>query len=174
MDRAARLSAVTAALLVAAAACATTGDLRNAEGTGTTRFYGAPFEAVWQAALEAIDTYGLQLDRADDFDRFIAATHVPDRTGTGREDEIAVSADQGERIGIFVDSVAPGVWGVEIVTRRRFALDPQRLSWAQDLFSVIERRLGQARVEPPPGAVDTVPADTATDGAAPSGGADGR
>ena len=169
MDRAARVSTVTAALLVTVAACATTGDLRNAEGTGTTRFYEAPFEAVWQAALEAIDTYGLQLDRADDFDRFIAATHLPDRTGTGREEEVAVTADQGERIGIFVDSVAPGIWGVEVVTKRRFALDPQRLGWAQDIFYVIERRLGRARVDPPSGADDTLPADSATSGGGPAG-----
>lgn len=154
MDRANRVSAVIGILVVAGAACATTGDLRDAEGTGTTRFYEASFEPLWQAALEAVDAYGLKLDLADDFDRFIAATHLPERTGTGREDEVAVTAEQGERIGIFIDSVAPGVWGVEVVTRRRFALDPERLSWAKDIFSVIERRIGRAAVDPPPGAVD--------------------
>lgn len=149
-------------LVLAAAACATLDDLRRAEGTGTTRFYEAPVEALWQAALEAVEANGLRLDRADDFDRFIAATHAPERTGTGREEEIAVTADQGERVGIFIDSVAPGVWGVEVVTRRRFALDPARVGWAEDIFYVIERRLDDARVEPPPGAVDSVPGDSAS------------
>lgn len=153
---------VLAIVLVLAAACATLDDLRRAEGTGTTRFYEASVEALWQAALEAVEANGLRLDRADDFDRFIAATHAPARTGTGREEEIAVTADQGERVGIFIDSVAPGVWGVEVVTRRRFALDPQRVGWAEDIFYVIERRLDDARVEPPPGAVDSVPGDTAS------------
>lgn len=174
MDRVTRVSTLIAALVVVGPACATTGDLRNAEGTGTTRFYEAPFEAVWQAALEAVDAYGLKLDRADDFDRFIAATHVPDRTGTGREEEVAVTADQGERIGIFVDSVAPGVWGVEVVTRRRFALDPERLGWAEDIFYAIERRIGRARVDPPPGALDTLPPDSAAAGSGPSVRGDGR
>lgn len=148
------------ALLATALGCASTQNLRQSRGEGTTRYYEAPFERVWRAAVEAIEANGLRLDEADDHERFIAATHLPDRTGTGREDEVAVTADQGERIGVFVDSVAAGVWGVEVVTKRRFALDPNRLGWAEDIFYVIEQRLDGARVTPPPGAVDTVEADT--------------
>ena len=71
-----------------------------------------------------------------------------------------MSADQGERIGIFVDSVAPGTWGVEVVPRRRFALDPSAQAWKRAVFLVIERELGEdARV---PG---RTPADTAREGA---------
>lgn len=154
-------------LLVTALGCASTQNLRQSRGEGTVRYYEAPFERVWQAAVEAIGANGLRLDEADEYERFIAATHLPDRTGTGREDEVAVTADQGERIGVFVDSVAAGVWGVEVVTKRRFALDPNRLGWARDIFYVIEQRLDGARVTPPPGAVDTVPADSAARDTAP-------
>lgn len=169
MKRTALATALAAAALAAAAGCATTESLRQSRGQGTTRYYEAPFGQLWRAAVEAIEANGLQLDRADDYERFIAATHVPERTGTGREEEVAVGADQGERIAVFVDSVAPNVWGVEIVTKRRFALDPNRLGWAQDIFYVIEQRLGDARVTPPPGAVDTVGADTAAGGGAAGG-----
>lgn len=150
-------------LLLAAVvgACATTESLRNARGEGITRFYEATFDELWSAALTAVRANNLQLDRADDFDRFIAATHPYARSPNDPEESVTVGAQQGERIGIFVDSVAPGIWGVEVVTRRRFALDPNKLGWAQDIFYVIERRLGDVRVEPPPDAVDSAGADTA-------------
>lgn len=164
MKRIALTTALVAASLAMAAGCATVESLRESKGEGTTRFYEAPFEAVWRAAVAAIEANGLRLDRADDYERFIAATHEPERTGTGREEEVAVTADQGERIAVFVDSVAPGVWGVEVVTRRRFALDPNRLGWAKDIFYVIERRLDDARVSPPPGVADSVGADSIVGG----------
>lgn len=164
-----RLRRGTILLLVAAAAaaCATTESLRRSRGEGVTRFYRAPFEEIWSAALAAVEANNLQLDRADDFDRFIAATHLYSGSANDPDQSVTAGAQQGERIGIFVDSVAPGIWGVEVVTRRRFAFDPDKLPWAKDIFYVIEQRLGDAQVEPPPGAVDG-------SGAADTAGAGGR
>lgn len=143
------LSALSLALL---GACATTGGLREQRGEGLSRFYGAPFERVWQAALRAVEANNFRLDRADESDRFIAATRLPSGEPVGPPDEsVAVSADQGERIGIFVDSLGAGTWTVEVVTRRRFALDPTAEDWARDVFRVIERELGDdARLPGPP------------------------
>lgn len=133
----------TATLSLAALACATTGSMLETRGDGITRYYEAPFDAVWSAAVHAIRANGLRLDEENAGDRYILATHVPERTGDDLDrDRVAVEADQGERIAVFLDSVAPGTWGVEVVTRRRFALDPGKTSWAQDVFWVIERDLG--------------------------------
>jgi hypothetical protein len=139
-------------LLVLLGACATTAGLREQRGQGLTRFYAAPLDRVWEAALRAVEANGLRLDRADRGDRFIAATHLPAGDPVGPpEESVAVSADQGERVGIFVDSVAAGAWSVEVVTRRRFALDPSARDWTRAVFRVIDRELGpDARLPGPP------------------------
>lgn len=154
-------------LLALLGACATTAGLREQRGQGLTRFYAAPFERVWEAAVRAVEANGLRLDRADRGDRFIAATHLPTGDPVGPpEGSVAVGADQGERVGIFVDSVAAGTWSVEVVTRRRFALDPTARDWTRDVFLVIERALGPdaRRPGPPrpePARTDTARTDTA-------------
>lgn len=147
---AARRTAV-AALLLAAGACATTGSLQQQRGDGLTRFYRGSFEEIWQAAVHAVRANNLQLDRTDRSGRFIAATHVPGGTPVGAPDEsVAISADQGERIGIFVDSIKPGTWGVEVVTTRRFALDPTTRTWKRAIFLALERELDpEARLPGP-------------------------
>ncbi|MFQ5679273.1 MAG: hypothetical protein ACE5HP_07420 [Gemmatimonadota bacterium] len=105
---------------------------------------------MWQASLNAIPANGLQLDRANEYERWILATHYPTPSGSGlREEEVTLEADQGERIGVFVDSIGPNRWSVEVVTVKRFALDPAKLEWADDIFWVIERDLnpeGRIRV----------------------------
>ena len=158
-------SMLTAAVLTAAIgsmACATTQSLREARGDGVTRFYEADFGALWEAALHAVEANGLRLDEKDEHDRYIVATNAPQRGGGMDDDRVVVEADQGERIAIFVDSVAPGTWGVEVVTRRTFALDPGKTSWAEDVFWVIERDLGDAaRLE---GEERPAAADSAGDG----------
>lgn len=139
--------------LLLAGACATTGGLLQERGQGTTRFYEAPLEEVWDAALRAVEANGLRLDASDRSERFIAATHLPPDDPVGPpEESVSVGSDQGERVGIFVDSVAPGTWGVEVVTRRRFALDPTARDWARDVFRVVERELGEEARVPGSGA----------------------
>ena len=72
---------------------------------------------------------------------------------------MSVSANQGERIGIFVDSVAAGTWGVEVVTRRRFALDPTAQDWKGAIFAALERELGDRVRVPGPGPPEESPED---------------
>lgn len=156
-----RARALLLVLLVGAAGCATVGDVRSLRGEGLTRYYEAPFEAVWTAALEALEANGLRLDAEDEDEGYIVATRPPGRADMAPDESMAVSADQGERIGIFVDSAGPGVWAVEVVNRRRFALDPSSADWTEDVFWVIEDRLGDdARLDGP---VPSAP-DSATSG----------
>lgn len=144
--------------LLLLAACATTGSLREQRGQGLTRFYEAPFQQIWEAAVHAVEANGLRLDLTDRSERFIAATHLPPDDRLGPPDEsVSVSADQGERIGIFVDSVAPGTWGVEVVTRRRFALDPTAQDWTGAIFAALERELGDGVRVPGPGPPEATP-----------------
>lgn len=148
--------AVLLTLVAAAVGCATIGGVRSLRGDGVTRYYEAPLETVWRAALEAVEANGLRLDDENRHEGYIVATHVPEEQPSMAPDEsVAASADQGERVGIFVDSAGPGVWAVEVVNRRRFALDPSTTDWTEDVFWVIEKRLGgEARIEgpiPPPG-----------------------
>lgn len=137
-----RWGAAALAALLLALACATASSLRDARGEGTTRFYEADFEVLWEAALRAVRANGLRLDERDAYDRYILATNAPQRGGGMDDERVVVDADQGERIAVFVDSVGPGKWGVEVVTKRAFALDPGKTEWAKDIFYVIERELG--------------------------------
>lgn len=166
-------AAGAAALLAGAAlACATTGSMLDARGEGVTRFYETTFDTLWRAARHAIRANGLRTDETSEYDRYIVATNPPDRGGGGfDEDRVAVEADQGERIAVFIDSLAPRTWSVEVVTRRRFALDPGKTPWAEDIFWVIERDLAEgARLEAEealPDSVDRPPTPWAS--ASPSG-----
>lgn len=145
-----RARALLLILLASALGCASVGDIRSQRGEGRTRYYEAPFGAVWRAALEAVEANGLRLDAENRDEGYIVATHLPDRPDMAPEESMAVSVDQGERIGIFVDRAGPGVWAVEVVNRRRFALDPGTTDWTEDVFWVIEDRLGRdARLDGP-------------------------
>lgn len=134
------LAIVLAAL--AAVACATTGGMLDDRGEGVTRFYETTFDSLWAAARSAVRANGLETDDENRSERYIVATNPPDRQTDFDEERVAVDADQGERVAIFVDSLGPRTWGVEVVTRRQFALDPGKTPWAKDVFWVVERYLG--------------------------------
>lgn len=137
------LSALAAGVaLVAAAACATTTDLREARGTGAVRTFEGAFDEVFTAAIESLRGLGMTVDRAHQGERWIAATRRPGELGPGAPEEaVSIQSDQGERIGVFFDSVAPERWEVEVVTVRLFKLDPSRLDWAEEVFFSMEMRL---------------------------------
>lgn len=137
-----RLRAAVLALAVVATACATTANLKKARGTGDVREFEANWKEMWEATLKSVPANGLQLDRANEYERWIVATHLPTQTGSGRaEDEVALEANQGERIGIFLDSIGPGQWAVEVVTMKRFALALDKQEWFEEIFWVIEHEL---------------------------------
>lgn len=156
-----RARALLLTLLAAVLGCASVGDVRSQRGEGLTRYYEASPEAVWRAALDAVEANGMRLDAENREEGYIVATRLPDHPGMAPDESVAVSADQGERVGIFVERAGPGVWAVEVVNRRRFALDPGTADWTEDVFWVIERRLGEdARLDGPIRA-DSTRTDTA-------------
>lgn len=162
------VAAATALLAALAAGCATTGDMRNTRGQGVTRYYETTFGALWSAAQHAVEANGLRTDDTSEYDRYIIATNPPDRGPRGFDDErVVVEADQGERVAVFIDSIAPRTWSVEVVTKRQFALDPGKTPWAKDIFWVIEQDLAEgARLE----AEEALPDSAAGPGSPGSGG----
>lgn len=159
------------ALAAAVAACATTGGMLETRGEGVTRFYETSFDTLWAAARHAIRANGLRTDEESEYERYIVATNPPQRDAGFDEERVAVEADQGERIAVFIDSLAPRTWSVEVVTRRQFALDPGKTPWAQDVFWVIERDLeedARVRRQALPDSVADVPARDTAAGSAPA------
>lgn len=164
------MRARTAVLLVllAAVGCASAGGFRSLRGEGVTRFYEAPFEAVWEAALQAVEANGLRLETEDRQEGLIVASRLPSGRSMAPDESVAVTADQGERIAIFVDSARADLQAVEVVNRRRFALDPDVTDWTEDVFWVIEHRLGgDARVAAPRSAAPDSAVQDSTDRGAP-------
>lgn len=153
-----RAGAPAAAVALLLAACATAASLRDARGMGPTRDFEGSFEEVWQAAVESVRALGISIDRANEEERWIAATRHPSGPGPGAPEEaVSVQADQGERVGVFVDSVALGRWRVEVVTLRLFALDPAKIDWSEDIFFSMALRLDPGSLRIPDSAVQEPP-----------------
>lgn len=160
--RARALRLTLATLLTAVLGCASVGDVRSLRGEGVTRYYEAPLASVWRAALDAVEANALRLDAENRDEGYIVATRLPSRQPDMAPDEsVAVSADQGERVGIFVERAGPGVVSVEVVNRKRFALDTGSTDWTEDVFWIVEKRLGpDARLDGPiPEAADSTRSD---------------
>lgn len=149
------LPCLAAALL--GGACASAGGLAGARGEGVTRYYATDFATLWKAIRASMSFNRLRVQEADRRERHVYAVRSGQRRGPGaREGELAVSSDFGERVAVFVDSVAPGTWAVEVITRRRFALDVTYEDWTRDVFQALEWYLadagGSGDPVPPPGA----------------------
>lgn len=137
-------TAVAAAFLVTG--CATTASLKEARGTGLARVFQGSLEEIWQAAVESVQGLGFERVRANEEERWIAAVRYPSGPGFGApENAVSLQVDQGERVGVFLDSIAPGRWRVEVVTVRLFALDPAKLEWAEEIFFSMATRLDPER-----------------------------
>lgn len=161
--RLARLVLPCLAAAVLAGACASAGGLAGARGEGVTRYYEADFATLWKAIQASMSFNRLQVQEANRRERHVYAVRSGQRRGAGvREGDLAVSSDFGERVAVFVDSVAPGTWAVEVITGRRFALDLTYEDWTRDVFQALEWYLEDAAASggriPPPGGE---PADSA-------------
>jgi len=155
-----------AALLLASGllACASTTSLfedRGPGGAGVIRHYRVPFESVWEAVQASVRFNGFEVVEASRVNGYVLARTPGTNQGPGvREDEMAVTADAGERVAIFVDSIAPDVSSVEVVSKRRFALDVTPRNWTRDVFQAIEWELpDDSRADSLPSLPDSVGGD---------------
>lgn len=131
--------AVAIALGLAAGACVTGVRMLDTRGTGIVRCYFAPEDTLWAAVESGVRESGLVLERLDPENGIVLArSYRPEEVDP---EEMALEADQGERVAIFVDPEGISVWAVEIVNRAAFALDPTPRDWTEALFFTIEARL---------------------------------
>lgn len=145
---AARAPTRAAALAIAAsvAACVTARGIVEERGTGEARCYRAPYDTIWGSAQEALTTLGLVLERANREEGvFVARTYRPE---VRDPEEMALEADQGERVALFVDRDGPDVWVVEVISRPIFELDVTARNWTRDVFLALERVLPESAMDP--------------------------
>ena len=137
------------ALLAAApllTACVTTSALLDARGTGTARCYRMPYDSLWPVVDRSIRWAGLVIENANrDGGFFLARNYEPE---VEAPEDMALDADQGERVAVFLDREGSNVWAVEVVSRPAFALDVTPRDWTVPIFTSLEDRLPEAATEP--------------------------
>jgi hypothetical protein len=129
------------------AGCLTTERLVRARDEGQIRCYQTEFGVVWEAIGRSVALNGLQLEMAVRSERFFLARSGPEPEPRDVED-MAVDANAGERVAVFVDSAGPGMWAVQVVSRANFVLDPTQKNWTSDVFEAIERALPDSARRP--------------------------
>ena len=139
------LTGLVTALTVLATAltgCVTSQRILRDRGEGEVRCYLGSFEQVWEAAEEGVRWTGLVTEVADTAQgHLLARNYEPEIQDPER---MAVDADAGERVGVFIDSAGAGMWAVEVLSRRVFALDVSARDWTPSVFQAIEARLPES------------------------------
>jgi hypothetical protein len=100
------LSVLTLVGVLLAAGCATQKRVSELQGRGTTQIYGASFEPVWRAAVDAVQQDGLEVITADRTSGYISARRTV-RAHTF-----------GENVGVWIRETAPANTQVEVVSRQ--------------------------------------------------------
>jgi hypothetical protein len=114
-------------LAIVLAGCVTGQRVLQDRGKGEVRCYRASFERVWGAAERGVRWTGLEIEVADTAQgHVLARSYEPEVQDPER---MAVDADAGERVGVFIDSAGADLWAVEVVSRRVFALDISARDW---------------------------------------------
>jgi hypothetical protein len=86
--------------------CATQKQVAESQGRGITQTYGASFDPVWRAAVDAVQQNGLEVITADRTSGYISARRTV-RVHTF-----------GENVGVWVRESAPANTLVEVVSRQ--------------------------------------------------------
>lgn len=115
--------------------CATLADTKLAQGTGTVRTYDKSYDTVWDAALIAVRSNGLDLKAHYKGDG-VAHTGqgvIYAQGGVG-------PFNSGENIAVFVDRVVGSSQvRVEVVHRRAIAAPILAIDWENRLITTIDK-----------------------------------
>jgi hypothetical protein len=137
-----------AGLAIGLAGCVTTQRVLRERGEGEVRCYRGSFEEVWAAAERGVRWVGLVIEVADTAQgQLMARSYEPE---VQDPEQMAVDADAGERVGVFLDNAGAGLWAVEVVSRRIFALDISARDWTPDVFLALEAQLPDSAKEETP------------------------
>lgn len=137
-----------ASIAIAVAGCVTGQRVLQDRGEGEVRCYRGSFEQVWGASDRGVRWVGLVVEVADTAQgHLLARSYEPEVLDP---EQMAVDADAGERVGVFLDSAGVNLWAVEVVSRRIFVLDVSARDWTPDVFAAIEAQLPESAKEDSP------------------------
>jgi len=110
--------------------CATLADAQTAKGTGSVRVYGKPYDAVWSAVVETVQSSSLDIVTVNKSEGSLLA-------------QGAISAfSWGENVAIFVESVDGEIkTRVEVVNKRALAPNFTAADWEAKIFESLDKRL---------------------------------
>ena len=116
----------------------TLADAKAAMGTGTSRVYEHPFEVVWDATVESVTISGLDLLSADKSNGMILAQRG--MSGFSYGENVAVRVTESE---------AKTSTRVEVVSKRRFALNFTAVNSARRILDCLDKELGPGKQAQP-------------------------
>lgn len=112
------------------AGCSTLADAKAARGSGVSKTYDQPYDAVWDAVLASVKESGLDLVSGDK------------GTGTVLAQRGMTAFSYGENVAVFVDRVDGKVsTRVEVVNKRTLATNITAADWSTRLFATLDKKL---------------------------------
>ena len=131
------LSILSLVGVVIATGCATQRQVAESQGRGTTQTYGASFDPVWRAAVDAVQQNGLEVITADRTTGYISARRTV-RVHTF-----------GENVGVWVRESAPANTLVEVVSRQAGPPVAWLKNWENEIHRSITANLTREAVGAP-------------------------
>jgi len=127
-----KLSAWYGIILVAllGVSCATVAGMRNTRGEGVVKTFHHTYGQVIQATIDAAKLQKLELEEGGPDDYYIILKQT------------ANERSEGELVAVFFAEKNDGI-DVEIVSKRRLALEFWAKNWTASMFRAIEMELGK-------------------------------
>jgi hypothetical protein len=120
---------LAAVLVVTGTGCATLNTAATSKGDGTANTYNKPYDAAWKAALETVRQTDLALVSEDKARGLILAQRG------------VTWGSPGESVAVFVESTEPGRTRIEVVRKKRWALNYGAPDWEKILLKKLDGRL---------------------------------
>jgi hypothetical protein len=123
-------TAIVIAALVSATGCSTLADARSAKGSGVSRTYAAPQDAVWKAIPLVLTELGLPLVSENKTEGYILAQRG------------ITAFSYGENVAIFVETEG-GVTKtrVEVISKKALATNFLAPSWENEILNKLDQKL---------------------------------
>src|SRR5262245_59326771 len=118
-----------AALALCVCSCSTTSSVSKQQGQGTKQVYGAPFDQVWRAAVDAAQIGDLEIQNANRDKGYISSKRYP-RIETF-----------GENVGMWVTRLSPAETEVEVVSRQAGPPKFYFKNWEDEILRAVRANL---------------------------------
>lgn len=110
--------------------CSTLADAQASKGTGSSKVYDKPYDIVWNAVIETVQSSGLTLVSENKDKGSILA-------------QGAISAfSWGENVAVFVEDVGGKIkTRVEVVNKRALSTNITAADWQTRILEALDKRL---------------------------------